>query len=68
MVRCWQAMLQDLLQMEDDKITYETDDKGGKRHEVTALLNETDNLWVEFRHQHIARVRRRGVNYPGPLA
>lgn len=42
--------------MEDDLITFQSDGKGG-RHETKALLNDTDALWVEFRHQHIAKAR-----------
>lgn len=51
-----QAIVQDLLTMEDDLITFQSDGKGG-RHETKALLNDADALWVEFRHQHIAKVR-----------
>lgn len=49
-------MVQDLLTVEDDLITFQSDGKGG-RHETKALLNDGDALWVEFRHQHIAKVR-----------
>lgn len=51
----YQAIVQDLLTMEDDMITFQSDGKGG-RHETKALLNDSDQLWVEFRHQHIAKV------------
>jgi hypothetical protein len=51
-----QAIVQDLLTMEDDLITFQSDGKGG-RHETKALLNDSDALWVEFRHQHIAKAR-----------
>lgn len=47
--------MQDLLTVEDDMITFQSDGKGG-RHETKALLNDADALWVEFRHQHIAKV------------
>ena len=53
-----QAMVEDLLSMEDDMITFMSDGKGG-RHETKALLNDSDHLWVEFRHQHIAKVGTR---------
>jgi hypothetical protein len=51
----YQAMVQDLLQVEDDMITFQSEGKGG-RHETKALLNDSDALWAEFRHQHIAKV------------
>ncbi|GAB5030940.1 sec1-like family protein [Nannochloropsis oceanica] len=51
----YQAIVQDLLQVEDDMITFQSEGKGG-RHETKALLNESDALWTEFRHQHIAKV------------
>jgi hypothetical protein len=47
--------VQDLLTVKDDLITFQSDGKGG-RHETKALLNDGDALWVEFRHQHIAKV------------
>lgn len=54
--RIEQAIVQDLLPVEDDLITFQSDGKGPKQ-EAKALLNDTDALWVEFRHQHIAKVR-----------
>ena len=61
--------MQDLLSMEDDMITYQADDsKTGARHESKALLNESDHLWVEFRHQHIAKVPPPSGTYPLGLA
>lgn len=50
-------MIQDLLNVEGDMVTFQSDGKGG-RHETKALLNDQDALWVEFRHQHIAKVCR----------
>lgn len=51
--------MQDLLPAEDDLVSFQSDGKGaGSRQlESKALLNDTDALWVEFRHQHIAKVR-----------
>ncbi len=47
----YQAMVNDLLPIEDDKISY-------KAEAVTkdVLLNDNDELWVEFRCRHIADV------------
>jgi len=52
----YQVMVNDLLPVEEQKISYKTDTRGGKKEEQQALLNENDDLWVEFRHVHIARV------------
>lgn len=64
-----QAMVHDLLKSEDDLVSIEPDNKkdagvapapapasGGVKKKDQFLLNEADHLWVEFRHQHIARV------------
>lgn len=65
---CGQAMVHDLLKSEDDLVSIEPDNKkdagvapaapasGGVKKKDQFLLNEADHLWVEFRHQHIARV------------
>lgn len=47
----YQAMVNDLLPIDDDKISY-------KAESVTkdVLLNDNDELWVEFRSRHIADV------------
>lgn len=50
-------MIQDLLTVEGDMITFQSEGGKGGRHETKALLNDQDALWVEFRHQHIAKVR-----------
>lgn len=52
----YQSMVNDLLPVEEQKISYKTDTHSGKRETKDALLNESDDLWVEFRHVHIARV------------
>eukprot|EP00557_Chaetoceros_sp_GSL56_P014074 CAMPEP_0176483692 /NCGR_PEP_ID=MMETSP0200_2-20121128/4053_1 /TAXON_ID=947934 /ORGANISM="Chaetoceros sp., Strain GSL56" /LENGTH=637 /DNA_ID=CAMNT_0017880109 /DNA_START=201 /DNA_END=2114 /DNA_ORIENTATION=+ len=51
----YQAMVHDLLPMEDDKITVKTQSSDGTM-DKDALLNESDELWVELRGKHIADV------------
>jgi hypothetical protein len=51
----FQPMVHEFLPVEDDMVTFQSEGKGGG-HETKALLNESDALWVEFRHQHIAKV------------
>ena len=48
----YQPMIHDLLEMDDDRITY-TNDKGIKSD---VLLDEKDSIWVELRGKHIAAV------------
>ena len=60
----YQAMVNDLLKVVDDKITYESETAGtaeeteGGKSTVPkdALLNENDEVWVELRGDHIADV------------
>mmetsp|Transcript_13259 Transcript_13259/g.18774 ORF Transcript_13259/g.18774 Transcript_13259/m.18774 type:complete len:641 (+) Transcript_13259:134-2056(+) len=54
----YQAMVNDLLPMEDDKLTYqaETGDASGATQDKDVLLNDNDELWVELRGKHIADV------------
>mmetsp|Transcript_13272 Transcript_13272/g.27859 ORF Transcript_13272/g.27859 Transcript_13272/m.27859 type:complete len:676 (+) Transcript_13272:213-2240(+) len=58
----YEAMVNDLLPIEDDRITYESsiDAKEGESGEGTkkmdALLNDNDEVWVELRGKHIADV------------
>lgn len=51
----YQAMVQDLLEVKEEAYTYEVDAPKGKI-EKQVLLNENDAVWMEFRHQHIAKV------------
>eukprot|EP00058_Branchiostoma_floridae_P003340 XP_002588828.1 hypothetical protein BRAFLDRAFT_125623 [Branchiostoma floridae] len=53
----YQAMCYDLVPIDNDVYRFEA--KGGPQGEMVekdALLDENDDLWVEFRHQHIAVV------------
>lgn len=52
----YQAMIHDLLPVRENVLTYKVDTNGGASIEKTALLSDNDELWVEFRYQHIARV------------
>eukprot|EP01039_Chlorochromonas_danica_P009995 gene9995-11054_t len=52
----YQAMVNDLLEVDDGVITYKTVLNRGTEEEHKALLNENDEMWTELRHQHIARV------------
>jgi len=51
----YQAMVNDLLAVTDGVISYETQTNKGKV-EKQAILNDNDELWVELRHSHIAKV------------
>lgn len=57
----YQAMANDLLAIEDGIVSYNADmasKRGGrdKGDEKQALLNDSDELWAELRHSHIAHV------------
>ena len=59
----YQAMVNDLLKVMDDKISYEAETVGTAAEEdgkatmtKDALLNENDEVWVELRGDHIADV------------
>lgn len=51
----FQAMVYDLLDVQEEQITYPAETNAGTVNK-TAFLNENDKLWVEFRHTHIAKV------------
>lgn len=60
----YQAMVNDLLELEGDKITYKAQTSGtaadtgnaNATMDQDALLNDNDELWVELRGKHIADV------------
>jgi len=61
----YQAMVSDLLEMDGDQLTYKLpENKGGAADDdgvvdsdkKDVLLNDNDEVWVEFRHKHIADV------------
>jgi syntaxin-binding protein 1 len=54
----YQSMVQDLLNVQGDKITYkaETVDNPDVTEDKDVLLNDKDKLWVEIRGKHIAQV------------
>lgn len=54
----YQAMVHDLLKMDGDRITYqsETADDPTKTEAKDVLLDERDSIWVELRGEHIAKV------------
>lgn len=52
----YQAMVNDLLNVEDGVIAYKSETNRGSQEEHQAILNENDEMWVDLRHQHIARV------------
>lgn len=56
----YQAMVQDLLHLDGDKMTVQvesTDDNNPEEYDAKdVLLNDKDKLWVELRSKHIAEV------------
>ncbi|KAI8053210.1 Sec1-like protein [Syncephalis plumigaleata] len=51
----YQAMINDLLKVEDGtKYTHEFVSGSGDVSSKEVILDETDNIWVEYRHAHIA--------------
>ena len=57
----YQAMVNDLLKIKDDKITYKADTvaEDGEtevKQDKEVLLNDNDELWIELRGKHIADV------------
>ena len=53
----YQSMVYDLIGIEgDNQIEYYSTNNKGQTEQKKALLGEHDDLWVEYRHQHIAKV------------
>jgi hypothetical protein len=58
----YEAMVNDLLPIDDDRITYDSVNAGTAREgeeatsKMDALLNDNDEVWVELRGKHIADV------------
>jgi len=50
----YQAMIMDLLGIENDRYTHEVTTGGGESQRQDVLLNETDPLWAKLRHLFIA--------------
>lgn len=52
----YQAAAYDLLPVEKDVFSYQYDDAAGRRQTKPLMLDEKDDLWVKFRHDHISSV------------
>eukprot|EP00904_Undaria_pinnatifida_P003071 jgi/Undpi1/12765/HiC_scaffold_6.g02433.m1 len=51
----YQCLVEDLLGIQDGRVTY-TSETGKGKVKKEALLTDSDNLWAEFRHDHIGKV------------
>ena len=55
----YQALVQDVLDVQGDgrdRVPYAKQTKGGDKSTDYVMLNERDAIWVEMRHDHVARV------------
>ena len=53
----FQAMAYDLLKITNDVYEYSSQTSDSQQNnKKEAILDENDELWVQFRHQHIAEV------------
>jgi len=50
----YQAMVYDLIEMKDSKYKYKTSNAKGEDVEKVSSLDDSDALWVQLRHMHIA--------------
>jgi len=50
----YQAMVNDVLPVQDDRYRYKYVNKSNQRMSKEVLLNDTDPLWAKLRHLHIA--------------
>jgi len=53
----YQAMVQDVLSLEDNRYRYTYVDNSGKSCEKIVVLNDRDNVWVSLKSMHIADVK-----------
>ena len=50
----YQGMANELLDIREERYSYESEDRSGKTEKKDVLLNETDDIWSSVRHMHIA--------------
>ncbi|CAM9775386.1 unnamed protein product [Chrysoparadoxa australica] len=51
----YQCLVEDLLDPQEGRLQYSANTGGGTAKKEV-VLNESDDLWVEYRHEHIAKV------------
>merc|ERR1711953_101639 len=54
----YQAMVNDLLEMDGDVIRYTTTNDQGQEQLKEVILDEHDTMWTDYQHQHIADCMR----------
>ncbi len=52
----YQPMLYDLLEIENDMVEYNLEDKTGKSVHKKAVLQDNDDLFEKYKYKHIAEV------------
>ena len=50
----YEALAYDLLSIHNGLYKYSVETSGGRRDDKTVILGETDELWVDLRHMHLA--------------